>query len=238
MGNTPGKDRYIKNLKNEIQHKNNEIGYKNNEITTLQGERDRKLYNSGNSEVLPFEDNKIVDDPSSVVDTNFGTNSGLKEKVRVYSRSASILDNKLTDSELNNDKLTSENALLASLPISNYSISFIEVQTQNKLIDNQINDIKQEYSTDTQKVNYQSEKIYTLKKINYVLFIMYYFIVLIFTLVLIMYNTTFTKYFKILIVILFLLFPFMSDILYQLIVYLYNYIFAMLNGNAYTSNNY
>lgn len=222
---TPKKDAYADRLKSEKWY--------------LDGQINRQLYNSDNTRILTnLSDANIDNNPSSVVDATFGDQSGLKEKVRVYSKAASTLKGRLDSSNDDKVALTEKNELLASLPISNYSISFIEVETQNKLIDNQINNIKQEYSTDTQKVNYQSEKIYTLKKINYVLFIMYYFLVLIFILVLLMYNTTFTKYFKILIVIIFLLFPFTSDILYQLIVYLYNYIHAMLNGNAYTSNNY
>jgi hypothetical protein len=224
------KDDIINDLKGQISNKNNTI-------TGLNGTINRPLYNNDGRVVFTNAD-EISNKASEFINTSFNNNSGLIKLSSGYTTASNIVDDNLDVAKATIGNLTEQNKLLSSLPLNDYSISFIEVNTQNNLIDNQIKEIKDVYSTDNQKVNYQSDKITTLKYINYVLFLIYYVVFAFLIIVLLMYNITFTKQFKSLLVIIFILFPFVSDIVYQLIVYLYNFIYALLNGNAYTSNNY
>lgn len=231
FGISDPKDDEINNLKGQISNKNSKI-------TELTGTLDRPLYNADNTQNISVTESDIQNNPSGVITTSVGSKSGIRSHAAVTSGAGLVLVDQLTNVNTIVGDLTAQNKVLASLPLNDYSISFIEVNTQNNLIDNQIKEIKDVYSTDNQKVNYQSDKISTLKYINYVLFLIYYVVFAFLIIVLLMYNITFTKQFKSLLVIIFILFPFVSDIVYQLIVYLYNFIYAMLNGNAYTSNNY
>ena len=233
MGNSS-----CKQQNGEINNLKGQISSKNSTITSLNGTLDRPLYNADNTQNISVTESDIQNNPSGVITTPYGSKSGIRSHTAVTSGAGLVLVDQVNNANTNIGNLTEQNKVLASLPLNDYSISFIEVNTQNNLIDNQIKEIKDVYSTDNQKVNYQSDKISTLKYVNYVLFLIYYVVFAFLIIVLLMYNITFTKQFKSLLVIIFILFPFVSDIVYQLIVYLYNFIYAMLNGNAYTSNNY
>lgn len=221
---------YEDNLKKEIAEKNQEISKLNQELYSP------IIYKDGVPITAP-SDEEINNNPNIVnnVNTNVG---GARTIARAMNSAARRHSQTANDFQsLYNDELA-ENETLRRSPQGDYAVLFTTVKKENEQIDKQIKELSDSYSTDNQKANYQSEKILTLKRINYVLFILYYIALLILTLVLFMYNTTMTKQKKVVIIVLLMIFPFISDILYQLLEYIYKFIYATLNGNAYTANNY
>ncbi len=235
---TPGKDRYEDKLKREIADKNNEIARLNTKIYNP-----LKTSTKATTNIVNLSRDKIIEHVNN--DHNFYSNNVIDKNDSGLQNSTVALDAIAYGQQvvLNNqdDEISNKNALndaLKNTPSGDYSVLFTAVKTQNNNIQNQINELHDTYSTDNQKANYQSEKILTLKRINYVLFIIYYMALLVLGLVLVMFNTTLSKQKKVIIIVLLMIFPFISDILYQLLAYIYNFIYATLNGNAYTSNNY
>jgi hypothetical protein len=178
-----------------------------------------------------IRNHRLLDDISQ-------SNSGINAYGQAFKTANSINVADLNKRTEERDTARAENEKLKGAPQGDYAVLFTTVKKENEQIDKQIKELSDSYSTDNQKANYQSEKILTLKRINYVLFILYYMALLILTLVLFMYNTTMTKQKKVVIIVLLMIFPFISDILYQLLEYIYKFIYATLNGNAYTANNY
>jgi hypothetical protein len=109
------------------------------------------------------------------------------------------------------------------------------IVNQNKQLDAEIQNYKNNYSTDDQKVFYQSQQVDYLNLFNSYLFIIYYalFLVLCYFLY---YSKTLSKYMRIGMVILILLYPFIIMTVEKNIFVVLMYIFAIINGNAYIKN--
>jgi hypothetical protein len=109
------------------------------------------------------------------------------------------------------------------------------IVNQNKQLDAEIQNYKNNYSTDDQKVFYQSQQVDYLNLFNSYLFIIYYalFLVLCYFLY---YSKTLSKYMRIGMVILILLYPFIIMTVEKNIFVVLMYIFAVINGNAYIKN--
>lgn len=231
MGNkissTPKKDRNEDNLKKEIAEKNREISKLNARIYDTAKDSNGNPITENFAGNVPY--NFVKDAATNPAINNDGT--GLLAAANSYGGYADSGYDKVVELDgMYND--------LRESPQGDYAVLFTTVKKENEQIDKQIKELSDSYSTDNQKANYQSEKILTLKRINYVLFILYYMALLILTLVLFMYNTTMTKQKKVIIIITLMIFPFISDILYQILEYIYKFTYATLNGNAYTANNY
>jgi hypothetical protein len=109
------------------------------------------------------------------------------------------------------------------------------IVNQNKQLDAEIQNYKNNYSTDDQKVFYQSQQVDYLNLFNSYLFIIYYalFLVLCYFLY---YSKTLSKYMRIGMVILITLYPFIIMTIEKNIFVVLMYIFAVINGNAYIKN--
>jgi hypothetical protein len=109
------------------------------------------------------------------------------------------------------------------------------IVNQNKQLDAEIQNYKNNYSTDDQKVFYQSQQVDYLNLFNSYLFIIYYalFLVLCYFLY---YSKTLSKYMRIGMVILITLYPFIIMTVEKNIFVVLMYIFAVINGNAYIKN--
>jgi len=109
------------------------------------------------------------------------------------------------------------------------------IASQNKQLDYEIQNYKNIYSTDDQKVNYQSQQVYYLNNFNFYLFIIY----CIFLLVLfyyLYYSKTLLRYKKIGIALLLILYPFFIIMIEKNLFNSLQYLFSVLNGIAYTKN--
>jgi hypothetical protein len=109
------------------------------------------------------------------------------------------------------------------------------IASQNKKLDYEIQNYKNIYSTDDQKVNYQSQQVYYLNNFNFYLFIIYcvFLLVLFYYLY---YSKTLLRYKKIGIALLLILYPFFIIMIEKNMFNNLQYLFSVLNGIAYTKN--
>ena len=109
------------------------------------------------------------------------------------------------------------------------------IVNQNKQLDTEIQNYKNNYSTDDQKVFYQSQQVDYLNLFNSYLFIIYYALLVVLCYFL-YYSKTLSKYMRIGMVILITLYPFIIMTIEKNIFVILMYIFAVINGNAYIKN--
>ena len=109
------------------------------------------------------------------------------------------------------------------------------IVNQNKQLDTEIQNYKNNYSTDDQKVFYQSQQVDYLNLFNSYLFIIYYSLLVVLCYFL-YYSKTLSKYMRIGMVILITLYPFIIMTIEKNIFVILMYIFAVINGNAYIKN--
>ena len=107
------------------------------------------------------------------------------------------------------------------------------IRQQNILLDEQIQKIKSEYSTDNQNVAHVQEKIMSLKVFNFVLFLMYYVCVIAVIYVLFVLDTTYSLYAKIAIIITFVFYPYIIPLVQKGILFLYHFIRSLIHGDVY-----
>lgn len=109
------------------------------------------------------------------------------------------------------------------------------IVNQNKQLDAEMQRYKNNYSTDEQKVYYQSQQVFYLNYFNSFLFIIYYALLLILCYFL-YYSKTLSKYMRIGMVVGLTLFPFFIMMFEKIAFSILMYIFAVINGNAYIKN--
>jgi len=111
------------------------------------------------------------------------------------------------------------------------------IKMQNNTIMKKYKDIQNKFSTDDQKVFYENQQIDVLNSVNNILFIIYIFlIVVLIALLFIVKNERNLYYYKIPVLLVFLIYPFVALLLFDLLVYIGKMIYTMMNGNAYTND--
>lgn len=105
------------------------------------------------------------------------------------------------------------------------------IQSQNDLLDKEILRTREQYSTDDQKVRFETENIMRLNYLNWYLFYLYY-IVIIATSFFIA-NSKYTNRTKITIILLFLIYPFTISLVQHYIYDLSKYVYATIFGLPY-----
>jgi ABC-type Na+ efflux pump permease subunit len=118
--------------------------------------------------------------------------------------------------------------------MSNYNTVYKSVQKQNKILESNIRDINEKFSTDDQKSIYTHQKLSVVKNIYFVLFIIYYIVLLMAIYVIFFRLKTINSiYSKLFIVVLLVLAPFIiipiEIQLYKLLIYSYNTITSNVN---------
>ena len=109
------------------------------------------------------------------------------------------------------------------------------IVNQNNQLDAEMQRYKNNYSTDEQKVYYQSQQVFYLNYFNSFLFIIYYALLLILCYFL-YYSKTLSKYMRTGMVVGLTLFPFFIMMIEKIAFSILMYIFAVINGNAYIKN--
>lgn len=109
------------------------------------------------------------------------------------------------------------------------------IANQNKQMDTEIQKNKNNYSTDDQKVYYQSQQVDYLNLFNSYLFIIFYSLLIILCYFL-YYSKTLSNYMKIGMIVGLTLFPFIIMTIEKNAYNTIMYIFAIINGIAYTKN--
>ena len=121
-----------------------------------------------------------------------------------------------------------------TIQIEQYYEKYKTLKAQNDLLGTQIQNIDTDYATDKSKSLYKTEKVMQLRSYNFILFIIYYICVILLALYFFLLNrSTFSFRTKIIVIVLFVVYPFMIDYIEQYGYFLYNYIYAFIGGVAY-----
>lgn len=109
------------------------------------------------------------------------------------------------------------------------------IQSQNTLLSNMITESTNKNVTYNQKSLYQGGDIAMLTKINNYLLLFYYIIVLVLCYY-IYYDDKFTRFRKVLIVLLFIGYPYLVNLLKDYVVNFFTYIYSIINVNVYKND--
>jgi hypothetical protein len=226
----PKTDAYVNGLKKQIS----ELRGENSTLRTqIEGEL---VDGSGN--VLPEPGADATVNPNDTRIT-YDSNSGLSKSSQAYNNLyGTYYRGYKNDENIIINQLQPEVDYLKKTELTGIDFSFDALQNQNTILTNQIQNNTEIYSTDMQKVTYQSDKITSLKSTYLYIFIVFYVILAILIYVLFAVNTTMSRNMKIGVIIVFALYPFYANVLQQLLYFIGAYLYAIFNGDAYTSNNY
>jgi hypothetical protein len=228
---TPKKDRYIDDLKRQL-------AALRGDVARLDGDINRPLFDTNNIGIdVPGVQNKV--DTNKQLLSAYGNRSGLKKTTTAWNQLyQTYYGGYRKDENIIHNQLEPQIDFLKKTELTGIDIAFESVKNQNNVLTGQIKDNREIYSTAMQKVNYQMEKMISLKGTNFLIFVFYYLVILYLFYVLFFVNVTITQNVKIAILVVFILYPFIIDVVQQFFYFLTRYIFAIMNGDAYTSNNY
>lgn len=122
---------------------------------------------------------------------------------------------------LQNDKL-----YIRRTSMTDMAYKFLTVKQENDLLDNQIKNTTNKYSTDNKKVEIRTADITKIKAYRVVAFVLYYICVALFSFMLITSSSLGTAV-KVILILLAVAYPFYMNILAQAVTYIYRYIYAI-----------
>jgi len=147
-----------------------------------------------------------------------------------------LLPDRQTLNSILTDK-NAENTTLGRTNLTGVEYSFAQVQQQNSTIENQIEQNLTTHATLNEKALFQKKEIDSYKYTNYYLFIAFYVLLAILGVVLFTLNFSLSFYMKIAILCVLAIYPFIVGLLYQLLVILWNFLWAIALGNVYNKRN-
>ena len=162
-----------------------------------------------------------------------------KSWTNMWSDTQMVKNSNILDIMLCQTKL--DQTLLNSNIVENFGSTVDDikiVQNQNEALDQTLTNMKDLYSTDDQKVNYQSAQIDYLITINSILYYIYFALLIVVGFILVFNLSTVSIYMRGLIAALFIIFPFAIGYIEYYIYIAFSYIFAVLNGNVYTNGSW
>ena len=148
-----------------------------------------------------------------------------KNYYNAYNKGINLIQNNLQP-EIDFLKLTE---------LTGLQYAFTGVKAENDLINQQIQENNNSYSTDNKQFFYQTENLVYLKSINFVIFIIYYIAFLIFLYFMIFVKTSDIKI-KIFIILIFLLYPFIIKPIEEFFYFIITFTISTLFGNVYIMN--
>jgi len=119
-------------------------------------------------------------------------------------------------------------------PVKNYDEMYENVKKQNDILKTQIEEKAIDLNVDDQLVFYQSQKVPTFKWINFILYWVYQILIVITLIVLFFFNKTMGTNFKILFVLLFILYPYLIGYLEKLVYFFLSYLYNVFIGEPYS----
>jgi len=112
------------------------------------------------------------------------------------------------------------------------------VINENKLLENQIQENQNNYTTDDTQVFYKKQQFYRQKDLNFILYIIFYVLILGLAVYLFIFNNTINVYLKIFITILLAIYPFIIEHIEFFIYFIFYYVYAWVNGLPIDLGNY
>ena len=207
------------NYRNQINQKNNQINQKNNQIN---------------------QKNALI--------------TGLNYKIAEYSKTNNFYKDKMygKGNELgflkiltkNNKKLeyfNNINNIEGMSTIEGLTVSEKELKTlinENKLLDSQIQETKNNYTADDTQVFYKQQEFIRQKDMNFVLFVIFYTLILGLAIYLFLFNTKTNIYLKIFTTIMLAIYPFIIEYIEFALYFITYYLYALIHGTTFDINNY
>jgi hypothetical protein len=108
------------------------------------------------------------------------------------------------------------------------------LKAENTALENTINAQKNIFSLDSQKATYQAQKITSLLSTNAYIFYLYWIFLLV-VLYKLYLKPLWKWYIRLLILLAFVLYPFVIGFIETLILFILNYMYALINSNVYTN---
>ena len=205
------------NLNNNYNNLNNRINGLNNDYTNLKQKYEGKVKELN---IKNAEYNKL----SNEYNIQIKDKQGSMDYLRVNEHFTNI------------EGLTSQEGSAVVNLTSNLDYNYYNsIVNQNEQLDTEIQNYKNNYSTDDQKVFYQSQQVNYLNVWNNYLFIIYY-VFLIILCYFLYYSNSLLNYMKIGIVLLCVLYPYIIIPVETKTFNFFNYLFSIINGIAYTKN--
>jgi hypothetical protein len=109
---------------------------------------------------------------------------------------------------------------------------------QNKLLESQIQQNLNNYTTDDTQVFYKKQQFYRQKDFNYILYIIFYLLILGLGIFLFVFDNTLNFYLKLFTIILLAIYPFIIENIEFYIYFIFYYVYAMVNGVPVNMGNY
>lgn len=167
----------------------------------------------------------------------YGTQSGIKPKGDAYEALyRDYYQGLLSAYRIIDNHLQPEVDYLKKTELTGIDYSFETVKNENKIIRDQINENRIQYSTDAKFFFYQNDNFMYLKSVNFILFIGFYIFFILFIFVLYL-NTTLTFYYKLFILVVIFLYPFFIRPLEKLIWFIMMLIYSFCFGKAYVESD-
>ena len=186
----------------------------------------------------------ITDNTTTLTDVNasiiYNTNqiNKLNNVARTRIEGLDNLSNEVTDIQTNiptyiNSTVDSGNLTVKNQLLTDKQKLYLSVKAQNDAIEPTIQNTEDLYSTDDQKVSYQTTQTNNLKTINTALYYIYFALLVVIGFILVFYHETTNIYSKAFIAGLFIIYPFIINYLESFIYIISTYMWAFINGNVY-----
>jgi len=122
--------------------------------------------------------------------------------------------------------------------IDNIQTDLNNVINENKLLESQIQQNQNNYTTDDTQVFYKTQQYYRQQDFNFILFIIFYSLILGLAVYLFIFNNTINVYLKIFITILLAIYPFIIESIEFFVYFIFYYVYALINGVPFDLGNY
>jgi hypothetical protein len=197
------------NLKKLLADKNRDLAIKNSEITRLK-----------------FE----INDKSN-------SNQFYKDQINGSNNQPGFL-NILTKQK---EKFSNINNIEEMNTMEGFNVSqkqLNDVVKENKLLESQIQQNKNNYTADDSQVFYKQQQFFRQKDFNGKLYIIFYVLVLLLLMYLIFINVNTNIYLKIFIIIILAIYPFIIEYVEFLMYFIFYYIYSLVNGSNFKIDSY
>jgi hypothetical protein len=169
----------------------------------------------------PFEDQRMYYTGGLLAKSNV-YETLYKNYLDGYNRSVNVIQNQLEP----------EIKRLNTSELSGIQYAFTSVKNENELIQQQIDENANEYSTDNKQIVYQTDNLIYLKSVNFVIFIFYYCVYLIFLYFMIFVKTSDIKI-KVVLLLFFFIYPFIIKPLEEFLYFIIMFFVSSIFGNVY-----
>jgi hypothetical protein len=213
---------------NSLNARHNDLNAKHNELKIKYDTLDKNYNNLNTKYGKCVSDYKTLQGNYKTLNTNF---NNLNASYNVQASNNKGLLDSLRITETLQEGLTSdEPEIIYNALIKNDIKYYNTIADENSKLDAEIQKIKNNYSTDDQKVNYQGQQLYMINNAIFYMS-MFYFTLLAVLIYYLYYNKTVSFYIKLAIIAGVLIYPYIILPFERFLLYLGKYILSFIKGN-------